>query len=184
MQFQSSEMTWHKQAHHGHPRQSQTGKKVDHYMVILSQEQAEEIKKCISPANCQLTKQMWSNSMGTYQLVTPWTTCQMKVLIQGLWVMPYQSFKTCIYLLNLLSNTCLLIFCLAWVSWLTQAYCYDFISWLPYLDRPHFSYSNPWRHTDIIMTSSPLMTSFLHHYDIILTYNLISLHCDIIARTV
>ena len=32
--------------------------------------------------------------------------------------------------------------------------------------HPTFSYTNPWCHTDITMTSSPLMTSFLHHYDL------------------
>ena len=38
--------------------------------------------------------------------------------------------------------------------------CYDFIPCLPYLDKPHFSSTNPWCHNDIIMTSSLPMTSF------------------------
>ena len=42
---------------------------------------------------------------------------------------------------------------------------------------PTFSFTNPWRHTDIIMTSSPPMTSSL-------TYDLTLLHYDITTRTV
>ena len=45
--------------------------------------------------------------------------------------------------------------------------CYDFIPCLPYLDRPHFFFTNHRCHNDITMTSSPHMTSPLLHYDII-----------------
>ena len=50
--------------------------------------------------------------------------------------------------------------------------CYDFIPYLLYLDTPHFSYPNPWRHTDTIMTSPLPMTSFLHlwHHPDIISY--------------
>ena len=39
--------------------------------------------------------------------------------------------------------------------------CYDFYLCIPYLDSPYFFFVNPWRHTDVIMTSLT--------YDIILT---------------
>ena len=62
-----------------------------------------------------------------------------------------------------------------------QAYCYNFILCLPYLDRPHFfSYEPPmssWHHYDIALHydliptplwhHTPPMTSPLHHYDLI-----------------
>ena len=62
---------------------------------------------------------------------------------------------------------------------LLQFHCYAYHT----RTDPIFLQTNPRCHYDIIITSSPPMTSFLHHYDIILTYDLISLHYDIIART-
>ena len=44
---------------------------------------------------------------------------------------------------------------------------------------PYFFSSNPWRHYDLIPTYDLISL----HYDLIPTYDLISLHYDIITRT-
>ena len=58
---QSSEMTRHKQAHHGHPKRGQAGVKVDHSNVILTQADADAIKEKITPENRELTRRMRSS---------------------------------------------------------------------------------------------------------------------------
>ena len=58
---QSSEMTRHKQAHHGHPKRGQAGVKVDHSNVTLTQADAAAIKDKITPENRQLTRRMRSS---------------------------------------------------------------------------------------------------------------------------
>ena len=58
---QSSEMTRHKQAHHGHPKRGKVGVKVDHSHVNLTQADVAAIRKKITPASRQLTRRMRSS---------------------------------------------------------------------------------------------------------------------------